>query len=170
MVIAGLIFILSAYQPTAVAIIPMKKTYIMYRMVVASELNVHLALAKNEKVTATQKAAKFENDCCEPAVYREVNTTQWIRVLTTPTEAYRVNNFNIVICLYECQADPGTATRNGQGIVKKSSSRTSPHMKGMIGSTSWSTWGMCCMGHLTLPSIQSAHHCIISRRFSRYWA
>ncbi len=67
-VITGLIFMSSAYQPTIAAIIPMKKTYIMYRMVVASELKVHLALAKNENVTATQNAAKLENDCCDPAV------------------------------------------------------------------------------------------------------
>jgi len=34
----------------------------MYLMVVASALKVHLALAKNEKVTATQNAEKLEID------------------------------------------------------------------------------------------------------------
>lgn len=46
----------------------MKNTYIMYLMVVASALKVHLALAKKDTVTAMQKATKLENDCVAPFI------------------------------------------------------------------------------------------------------
>ena len=59
MVAIGLKFMVSPIQPIDEAIAPMKNTYIMYLMVVASESNVHLALAKNEKVTAMQNAPKL---------------------------------------------------------------------------------------------------------------
>jgi hypothetical protein len=58
----------SANQPIREAMAPMKNTYIMYLMVVASALKVHLALAKKDTVTAMQKATKLENDCGAPFI------------------------------------------------------------------------------------------------------
>lgn len=52
---------LSEYAPIMMAIIPMKITYMMYLIVVASALNVHLAFAKKENVTAVQNAMKLES-------------------------------------------------------------------------------------------------------------
>lgn len=65
-VTTGLTFISSAIQPTKDAIAPIKATYIMYLMVVASELKVHFALIKKERVTAIQKAIKLDKDCDAP--------------------------------------------------------------------------------------------------------
>lgn len=48
----------------------------MYLIVVASALNVHFAFAKNENVTATQKAVKFDNDCGCPFFTQSANVPQ----------------------------------------------------------------------------------------------
>lgn len=72
----GLILKQSASQPIMEAIAPMKNTYIMYLIVVALALKVHLALAKKETVTAMQKATKLENTCCAPFVNITAKTAQ----------------------------------------------------------------------------------------------
>lgn len=61
MVTIGFKFMVSPIQPIVDAMAPMKNTYIMYLIVVASESKVHFALAKKEKVTAMQNAPKFAN-------------------------------------------------------------------------------------------------------------
>lgn len=64
----GLTLNSSANQPIREAIAPMKNTYIMYLIVVALALKVHLALAKKDTVTAMQKATKLDNACGAPFV------------------------------------------------------------------------------------------------------
>lgn len=93
--ITGFIFIRSAYEPIMTATIPIKNTYIMYRMVVASEPNVHFAFAKKEKVTATQNAIKLDSDCCNPCSTQIANVTQWISVLITPIDMYLAKSFSM---------------------------------------------------------------------------
>lgn len=72
----GLIFISSAIKPTSEAIAPIKATYIRYLMVVASELKVHFALTKKEKVTAKQKATRLDKDCVAPWKNMTAKTAQ----------------------------------------------------------------------------------------------
>jgi len=79
---------LSEAQPTLVATVPMKNTYIMYLKVVASDEKVHFALAKKEKVTATQNAPKLASDCVESKKRNSIaNTIQCKAVLIMPTLA-----------------------------------------------------------------------------------
>ncbi len=78
------------------ATMPMKNTYMIYRIVVASEPNVHFAFAKKEKVTATQNAIKLESDCCAPFSTQMAKVTQWISVLITPTDMYLAKSFSMV--------------------------------------------------------------------------
>lgn len=66
----------SANQPIREAMAPMKNTYIMYLMVVASALKVHFALAKKDTVTAMQKATKLESDCGAPFIKMIAKTPQ----------------------------------------------------------------------------------------------
>ena len=54
----------------------MKNTYIMYLIVVALALKVHLALAKKDTVTAMQKATKLDNACGAPFVNITAKTAQ----------------------------------------------------------------------------------------------
>jgi len=54
----------------------MKATYIRYLMVVASELKVHFALTKKEKVTAKQKATRLDKDCVAPWKNMTAKTAQ----------------------------------------------------------------------------------------------
>lgn len=75
----------------------------MYLMVVASAVNVHFALAKNENVTATQKAMKLDKDCGLPLLMQTAKDIQWMSVFTTPTLRYLANilsisKFHIRIC------------------------------------------------------------------------
>jgi len=79
------------------ATMPMKNTYIMYLIVVASESKVHFALAKKEKVTATQNAIRLESDCCIPLSIKKAKLIQWISVLMTPTEMYLAKIFSIAM-------------------------------------------------------------------------
>lgn len=72
----GFAFILSAIHPTKNAILPIKSTYTTYRAVVASDLKVHRAFAKNETVTAMQKATTLENDWVEPLSSMSAKTAQ----------------------------------------------------------------------------------------------
>lgn len=78
---------LSPIHPTVDAIAPIKNTYIMYLMVVASESNVHLAFTKNENVTATQNAPKLASAWLVwKILYATRNTIQCMAVLRIPTE------------------------------------------------------------------------------------
>lgn len=77
------------------ATMPMKNTYMMYRIVVASEPNVHFAFAKKEKVTATQNAIKLDSDCCNPFSTQMAKVIQWISVLMTPTDMYLAKSFSM---------------------------------------------------------------------------
>lgn len=72
----GFTSILSASHPTKNAMPPINSTYIAYRIVVASDLNVHFALTKNEMVTAMQKATTLESDCEEPPSSMSAKTAQ----------------------------------------------------------------------------------------------
>lgn len=87
---------LSAEAPISVATAPMKNTYIMYLNVVASALKVQRAFAKNEKVTATQKAMKLDTDWLWSFLTHIANTTQCISVFRTPIVMYRANNLDMV--------------------------------------------------------------------------
>ena len=59
-VIMGFMSIRSAIQPTEVAVKPMNIVKATYFNFVVLALKVHRALAKNENVTATQNAARFD--------------------------------------------------------------------------------------------------------------
>jgi len=73
----------------------MKKIKRKYRVVFASALKVHLAFAKKENVTATQKAARLDIDWLAPLAKSATKTAQWISVLITPTDIYLANNRSI---------------------------------------------------------------------------
>jgi hypothetical protein len=106
-VMIGEIFIRSAQKPTKTAISPMNNTYIMYFMVVAFALKVHFALAKKEKVTATQNAAKFESDCSSPLSTHMAKVIQCMSVFMTPTDTYRAKSLSIEIFCKEFGPDLG---------------------------------------------------------------
>lgn len=67
----------SATKPTAHANPPINMMYKLYFRAVASDLNVHLALTKNENVTAQPKAIRFEVDWLALNTFKSVrNITQ----------------------------------------------------------------------------------------------
>lgn len=90
----GGMLVLSAIQPIRDAMAPMKNTYIIYLMVVASRLKVHFAFAKKEILTAIQKATKLESHCEKPLDIIMANTDQCAIVFIKPIDAYFANVFN----------------------------------------------------------------------------